>query len=166
MTGPNGKEDYTYSDYFVGRNEYQKWMSQQIMERDGFFKVNTDLLGAKVGKTDDWLTSINLVTDLPDNVNPLRVLPIKIPFKIFADIGSYSEAWKENPATGRFIYDAGIQLSFIRSILNIYIPVLFSKVYKDYYKSTITQNRFLRTISFNIDLSQLQAKKLLNNIPF
>ncbi len=166
MTGPKGKEDYTYSDYFIGRNEYQKWMSQQLMERDGFFKVNTDLLGAKVGKTDDWLISLNLVTDLPDNVNPLRVLPVKIPFKIFADVGTYSEAWKDNPASGRFIYDAGIQLSFIRSILNIYIPVLYSKVYKDYYKSTITQKRFLRTISFNIDLSQLQANKLLSNIPF
>ncbi len=166
MSGPKGNEDYTYSDYFIGRNEYQNWMSQQIMERDGFFKVNTDLLGEKVGKTDDWLTSINLVTDIPDNINPLIVLPVKIPFKIFADIGTYSEAWKDNPATGRFIYDAGIQFSLIRSIVNIYIPVLYSKVYKDYYKSTITQHRFLRTISFNIDLSQLQANKLLSNLPF
>jgi V8-like Glu-specific endopeptidase len=166
MTGPKGDEDYTYSDYFIGRNEYQNWMSQQIMERDGFFKVNTDLFNNKVGKTDDWLTSINLVADLPDNVNPLRVLPVKIPFKIFADVGTYSEAWKNNPATGRFIYDAGIQLSFIRRMVNIYIPVLYSKVYKDYYKTTITQNRFLKTLSFNIDLSQLQAKKLLGNIPF
>ncbi len=166
MTGPKGDEDYTYSDYFIGRNEYQKWMSQQIMERDGFFKVNTDLFNNKVGKTDDWLVSLNLITDVPDNVNPLRVLPVKIPFKIFADIGTYSEAWKDNPASGRFIYDAGIQLSFIKSVVNIYIPVLYSKVYKDYYKSTITQNRFLRTISFNLDLSQLHAKKLLSNIPF
>jgi len=44
--------------------------------------------------------------------------------------------------------------------------VFYSKVYKDYYKSTITQNRFLKTVSFSIDLSQLQAKKFLGNIPF
>jgi hypothetical protein len=169
MTGPTqdnyGQEDYTYSDYFVGRNEFQHWKSQQIMERDGFFKVNTNLLGEKVGKTDDWLMSVNLVSSLPDKVNPLSVLPFRIPFKVFADIGTYSEAWKDNPATGRFLYDAGIQLSLINSIVNIYVPILYSKVYSDYYKSTITENRFLRTISFNIDLSQLQVRKILPDLP-
>jgi hypothetical protein len=39
MTGPNGYEDYTYSDYFIGRNRFDKLPSQQIMMRDGGFKV-------------------------------------------------------------------------------------------------------------------------------
>jgi hypothetical protein len=166
MTGPKGNEDYTYSDYFIGRNEFDTWMSQQVMERDGFFKVNTDLLGDKVGKTDDWLTSLNLVSDVPENINPLRVLPFRVPLKIFADVGTYSQAWKDNPATGRFVFDAGIQFSILHSILNIYVPLLYSKVYRDYYKSTITQKRFLKTIAFNIDLSQLQARKIVNALPF
>lgn len=166
MTGPKGYEDYTYSDYFAGRNEFETWMSQQIMERDGFFKVNTDLLGNKVGKTDDWLTSINLVSDVPDNINPLRVLPVRVPLKVFADVGTYSQAWKDNSASGRFLFDAGIQFSLFRSILNIYIPVLYSKVYRDYYKSTIPQHRFLKTLAFNIDLSQLQPKKIVPLFPF
>jgi len=169
MTGPTqdnaGHEDYTYSDYFIGRNEFVHWKSQQIMERDGFFKVNTNLLGNKVGKTDDWLMSLNLVTDVPDNINPLKVLPVKIPFKLFADVGTYSEAWTDNPPTGRFLYDAGIQVSLLNSLVNIYIPVLYSKVYSNYYKSTITESRFLKTISFNIDLSQFQLKKVLADIP-
>jgi hypothetical protein len=165
MTGPKGSEDYTYSDYFVGRNEFQHWKSQQIMERDGFFKVNTDLLGEKVGKTDDWLMSLNLVSSLPDKVNPLSVLPFRIPLKLFADVGTYSGAWKDNPATGRFLYDAGLQVSLIKSLVNIYIPVLYSKVYSNYYKSTITEHRFLRTIAFNIDLSQLQVRKMLPDLP-
>src|SRR5207253_5957421 len=93
MSGPNGNEDYTYSDYFIGRNEFEGWRSQQIMERDGFFKVNTALLGNKVGKTDDWLMSANMSSDLPDNINPLSILPVKIPLKIFADVGTYAEAW-------------------------------------------------------------------------
>ena len=29
--------------------------SQQIMMRDGGFKIRTDLLADKIGKTDDWL---------------------------------------------------------------------------------------------------------------
>lgn len=136
------------------------------MERDGFFKVNTELLGEKVGKTDDWLTSLNLVSDVPENINPLRVLPVRIPLKIFADVGTYSQAWKDNPATGRFVFDAGIQFSLLRSLLNIYVPVLYSKVYRDYYKSTIAQHRFLKTIAFSFNLSQLQAKKLVPVLPF
>lgn len=165
ISAPKGNEDYTYSDYFIGRNEFEGWQSQQVMERDGFFKVNTDLLSNKTGKTDDWLMSLNLATDLPDNINPLSILPIQIPIKIFADVGTYAEAWKENPASGRFIYDAGIQLPLFRSFINVYIPIIFSKVYRDYYKSTITDKRFLKTIAFNINLQRLQLKELVKEIP-
>lgn len=165
LSAPKGNEDYAYSDYFIGRNKYEGWQSQQIMERDGFFKVNTELLSNKTGKTDDWLMSLNLASDLPDNINPLIILPVKIPIKIFADAGTYAEAWKENPATGRFIYDAGIQLAFFKSFINIYIPIIFSKVYSDYYKQNITQKRFLKTISFSINLQKLEIKHLLKDIP-
>jgi hypothetical protein len=59
MTGANGYEDYTYSDYFIGRNKFEGLTSQQIMIRDGGFKVRTDLLADKVAKTDDWLAAAN-----------------------------------------------------------------------------------------------------------
>jgi hypothetical protein len=165
LSAPKGKEDYTYSDYFIGRNKYEGWQSQQIMDRDGFFKVNTELFNNKIGKTDNWLMSVNLASDLPDNINPLIILPVKIPVKIFADAGTYAEAWKENPASGRFIYDAGIQLAFFKSFINIFIPVVYSKVYRDYYKTTITEKRFLKTISFNINLEKLEIKNFLKDIP-
>lgn len=165
MTGPNGYEDYTYSDYFIGRNEFQGWQSQQIMERDGFFKVNTQLLGNKVGKTDDWLMSANLSSDLPDNINPLSVLPFNIPLKLFADVGTYAEAWKNNPASGRFIYDAGIQIPLFNSLIDIYIPLVYSKVYSNYYKSTITEKRFLKTIAFTINIRKLKVQDLFTDLP-
>lgn len=165
MTGPKGEEDYTYSDYFIGRNEFEGWMSQQIMERDGFFKVRTDLLGNKTGKTDNWLLSMNLVTDIPKQFNPLSLLPLKIPLKIFADVGTYAEAWKQQASTGRFLYDAGIQLSLFKSLVNVYVPLIYSNVYSTYFKSTITEKRFLKTVSFNIDLQQLKINKVLPDIP-
>jgi hypothetical protein len=89
MTGPKGYEDYTYSNYFVGRTEFDGLWNQQIMIRDGGFKIRTDLLSNKIGKTDDWLASLNLNTTIPSQVNPLELLPIKIPLKIFVDIGTY-----------------------------------------------------------------------------
>jgi hypothetical protein len=164
MSGPKGDEDYTYSDYFIGRNEFEGWTSQQIMRRDGFFKVRTDLLGNKIGKTDDWLVAMNFSGDIPAKYNPLQVLPIKIPLKFFVDFGTYADAWKENPATGRFLYDAGLQLPLFNSLVNVYVPLLYSKVYRDYFKSTLGDKRFLKTISFSIDIQQLQLHKITKGI--
>lgn len=159
MTGPKGYEDYHYSNYFVGRNEFDGIWNQQIMTRDGAFKIRTDLLSNKIGKTDDWLTAINLNTDIPKQFNPLSLLPVKIPVKVFADIGTYAEAWKKDAGTGKFLYDAGLQISLFKNMLNIYMPVLYSKVYRDYIKSTITEKRFTRNISFSIDIQDFSWKK-------
>ncbi len=159
LTGPRGYEDYTYSNYFVGRNEFEGFSSQQLMNRDGFFKVGTDFLSSKVGKSDDWLSAVNITTTIPDKINILNALPIKIPLRLFVDIGTYAEAWKTAAPTGKFLYDAGFQLSLFKNVINIYIPVVYSKVYKDYYKSTITEKKFQRTISFSVDINQLKFSK-------
>jgi hypothetical protein len=165
MSGPKGYEDYTYSNYFIGRNEFEGWKSQQIMPRDGFFKVRTDLLGNKIGKTDDWLMAVNFCGDIPKQINPLNVLPFKLPVKFFLDVGTYSEAWKDQPSTGRFLYDAGLQLSLLRSGVNIYFPLLYSKVYSDYFKSSLGDKHFWKTVSFDINLSVLQPSKLARELP-
>lgn len=162
MTGPNGYEDYTYSNYFIGRNEFQGGVSQQIMIRDGGFKVRSDLLSRKIGKTDNWLTSLNLISDLPKDINPFSAFTNQSPIKLFLDIGTYAEAWQKNSETGRFLYDAGVQVSLYKNLVNIYIPVLYSKVYRDYYKSTLTEKRFLKTISFSIDIQNFSLNKFIN----
>lgn len=166
LSGANGYEDYTYSDYFVGRNQFKNWGSQQIMTRDGGFKVRTDLLSSKVGKTDDWLIAANFSTDIPPKINPFQVLPVKIPLKVFADIGSYAEAWDQNAEAGKFLFDAGLQLSLFNEALNIYIPLIYSSVFKDYFRSTLGDRRFLKTISFSIDIQNFDWQKIDRKIPF
>ena len=167
MTGANGYEDYTYSDYFIGRNKFEGLASQQIMERDGGFKVRTDLLADKVGKTDDWLAAVNFSTTIPSSVNPLSLLPIKIPVKFFFDLGTYAEAWKPNADADRFIFDAGIHIPLLKETVNIYIPLIYSKVYKDYIKSIIEKKgRIWKTISFSIDISNFSFRKIDRNLNF
>jgi hypothetical protein len=162
MSGANGHEDYTYSNYFLGRNEFDKISSQQIMIRDGGFKVRTDLLNSKIGKSDDWLAAINLKTDFPDEINPLGVLPFHVPLKMFFDVGTYSEAWKKNPETGKFIFDAGLQVSFLKGIANVYIPLFYSKEFGQYFKSTLPKDkRFWQNISFSIDLQKFNFNRFL-----
>ncbi len=162
MSGAKGYEDYTYSNYFFGRNEFEKFSSQQIMIRDGGFKVRTDLLADKIGKTDDWLIAANFKTDFPKKFNPLQVLPFKLPLKVFLDVGTYAEAWQKNSPTGKFIYDAGLQLSFLKDMVNIYFPIAYSKVYDNYFKSTIPDKRFWKNISFSIDIQKFRFSKFLN----
>ena len=167
MTGANGYEDYTYSDYFIGRNKFEGMASQQIMMRDGGFKVRTDLLASKVGKTDDWLIATNFTTTLPAAINPFALLPVKIPVKVFADLGTYAEAWKNKETLDRFLYDAGLQLSFFKGLVNIYLPLVYSPVYKDYILSTIEKKKiFFSKISFSIDVSNFNPRRIERNLSF
>ncbi|RYY57160.1 MAG: M1 family peptidase [Chitinophagaceae bacterium] len=166
LSGPNGSEDYTYSDYFAGRNEFEGATSQQVMMRDGAFKVRTELLADKVGKTDDWLMAMNFRTSIPDNVNPLSLLPFRIPLKIFADLGTYAESWKRGANTDRFLFDAGLEIPILKETVRIFIPVVYSGVFKDYYKQLPDQNTFLKRISFAIDLSNFDLRKFDPNAKF
>jgi hypothetical protein len=157
MTGANGYEDYTYSDYFVGRNKFDGMASQQIMLRDGGFKVRTDLLSEKIGKSDEWLVAANFTT----SVHP------KVPIKVFADIGTYQEAWKKNAGLDHFIFDAGLQLSVLKETINIYVPLVYSKVYKNYIQSVYPKDqRFTKKISFSIDIANFNLRKIDRNLVF
>jgi hypothetical protein len=167
MTGANGYEDYTYSDYFLGRNKFEGFASQQIMMRDGGFKVRTDLLADKVGRTDDWLVAINLSSSIPSGLNPLSMLPVKIPLKLFLDIGTQAEAWKKDAEGDRFLFDAGLQLSLFRETVHFYLPLLYSRVFKDYIQSTLEKKgRIWKTVSFTIDISNFNLRKLDRNFDF
>ena len=167
MTGANGYEDYTYSDYFAGRNRFDGFLSQQIMVRDGGFKVRTDLLADKVAKTDDWLIAANFSTTIPSSINPLSVLPVKIPLKFFFDIGTYAESWKQKATTDRFLFDMGLHVPILKETVNIYIPLIYSSVYRDYIQSTIAKKeRFWKKISFSIDISNFSFRKVDRNFNF
>ena len=165
LSGPDGNEDFTYSDYFLGRSEFEGGLSQQIMQRDGFFKVSTPLLNNAIGKTDNWLLSLNVSGDIPDEINPFNALPFSLPIQLFVDIGTYSDAWNEDNANGRFLYDAGLKVSILKGAFNVFVPLLFSKAYRDYYKSFYSEKRFAHTIAFGFNLNQLQPNKLNRNLP-
>ena len=166
LTGANGIEDYTYSDYFVARNKFEGWQSQQIMERDGFFKMRTDLLSSKVGKTDDWLIAANIEGKIPNSINPLQILPFQFPLHFFVDIGTYADAWKDNSGTtNRFLYDAGLYVPVLNGLAKIYVPIFYSSDFKNYVTTVLGPKSFWKTITFSLNLSVLQPQKLNGQIP-
>jgi hypothetical protein len=162
LTAVRGNEDYTYSNYFVGRNESEGLASQQIMMRDGGLKLRTDLFQGLQGRSDDWIASVNLNTTLPRGL-----FPVQLPLRIFFDAGTYADAWKKDAATSRFLYVAGVQLSLFKNLLNVYAPVLYSKEFRDNLKTVPNENTFLKKISFSIDIQRFNLRKVSGNkIPF
>jgi hypothetical protein len=162
LTAVRGNEDYTYSNYFIGRNEVDGLFSQQIMIRDGGLKLRTDLFQGLQGRSDNWIASMNLNSTLPKGL-----LPIDLPIKIFLDAGTYAEAWKKNAETSRFLYVAGLEFTLFKDLVHIYAPLLYSKEFRDNLKTVPDENSFFKKISFSIDVHRFNIHKATGNkIPF
>ena len=166
MTGAIGYEDYTYSNWFLGRNEFEGFSSKQIMIKDGGFKIRTDLLSNKIGRTDNWLASMNCSTTLPDKINPLSVLPIKIPFRLFADVGTNDLCWRKNTEIERVLYDAGIEFVLLNDLIHFYFPMVYSKSFRNYVNSVYPDKKIARTMSFSINLQSISIKRFFPQSPF
>ncbi len=160
LTAVYGDEDYTYSSYFLGRNELTGFASQQIMERDGGLKLKTNNFTQIPGRSDNWVASINVNTTLPR-----KLLPIKLPVKVFADVGTYAEAWKKESSVSRFLYVAGLQLSLFNDVLNVYAPLLFSKEFKILDTAEETKG-FVKRITFSIDIDKLKPTGIVKHLLF
>lgn len=171
LLGVTGEEDYTYSDYFIGRtasyaNDPEAVTTnrgvgtQQIMIRDGAFKLRLDQYDFLQGRSENWVAAINLNTTLP------RIFPFELPLKIFLDLGTYSEAWQKGATTDKFLYVSGIQLSLFKDFINIYAPILYSKEFKDNLKSLPEQNTFLKRLTFSINVSNFDFRKFNRHLSF
>jgi hypothetical protein len=155
-----GNEDYAYSSYFIGRNEYTGGASQQILMRDGDLKLRTDLFQSLQGRSDNWVASINLRTTLPR-----AIAPEWFPLRIFFDAGTYAQAWQNNPPTSHFLYVGGIELTLLHDVVRIYAPLVYSSDFSTQLKTVTDQNTFLKKLSFSIDLQKIELRKLLGTSP-
>jgi hypothetical protein len=163
LLAPNGAEDYTYHDYFVGRNEFTGLVSQQIMERDGAMKIRLEQFEGDPefrGRTlsDNWIAALNISTTLPSGI-----LPKFLPLKVFTDIGTSSGFWKTTNPYGKFAFVSGLQLSFLNNLVNIYLPVLYTSEFRNLLKSDPANNKFGRKISFSINISNFSLQKIDRN---
>ena len=162
LTATRGDEDYTYSNYFLGRTESTGFASQQIMMKDGGLKIRTDLFQDLQGRSDNWVAAVNFNSSLPTSI-----LPKQVPLKVFLDIGTYANAWSSQPETsGKFLYVCGLQLSLFKNLLNIYAPLFYSGDFATALKSVPGQNSFWQKLSFSLDIQDLNFKKIFPNTPF
>jgi hypothetical protein len=162
LTAFRGNEDYTYSNIFLGRNETDGLAGQQVMMRDGDLKIRTDLFMGLQGRSDNWVASVNLNSTLP-----VALLPPGNPLRLFLDVGTYAEGWDRKSEQPRFLYVGGLQISLLKNVVNVYVPLLYSKLFADNLRSVPEENKFLRKISFSIDIQHLNLRRLSQNqLPF
>ncbi len=162
LLGVNGEEDYLYEDYFIGRSAsyaiekssvYNAGLpAQQIMNRDGGLKLRIDDYDYVQGKSANWVSSLNFNTTLPANL-----FPFPNPLRIFFDVGTYAEAWQNNPPTSKFLYVGGIQLSLFKNLLNIYAPLVYSSDFNEALRGI----NFGHRITFSIDIQNINYKKII-----
>lgn len=168
LLGNTGEEDYTYNSYFIGRTasyandasvvENSGLAAQQIMLRDGGFKLRLDPFEFLQGRSENWVAALNFNTTLPQ-----KLMPAFIPLKLFLDVGTYAEAWKQETTGSRILYVGGLQLSVLHNAINIYAPLFSSSVFRDNLKTVPEQNTFLKRLTFSIDLEQLSLQRLTRN---
>jgi hypothetical protein len=162
LLGVDGKEDYLYEAYFIGRSATyaqenpsipnQGYAAQQIMNRDGGLKLRINDVTFLQGKSANWVTALNFTSSLP-----AKMFPFPVPIRLFFDVGTYAEAWDVNPPTSRFLYTGGIQLSLFKNVLNIYVPLIYSSDFNQAFNGT----DFGRRITFSIDIQNIDYKWIL-----
>lgn len=140
-----GANDYLYDETYLGRNEQTGFTSQQISMKEGGFKINTLQYANQIGLSNDWLFALNLKSDLPF---------WNLPVRLFADIGTFSGAKKQNPSESALLYVAGLEV-YISDYLTINLPLVMSKDYKEYVDGILGKGSFAKTISFSLNLSKI-----------
>jgi len=161
LTAVRGNEDYTYSSYFIGRDEFEGGASQQIMDRDGNLPIRTDIFQGLQGRSDDWVAAIGFRSTLPR-----AIVPAWLPLKVFFNTGTYAGAWGTNPPTSRFLYVGGLEIDFLQDLIRIYMPLIYSSDFSGQLKTVPDQNTFGKKLSFSINLQNLDFRKLFGNSPF
>jgi hypothetical protein len=168
----SGAEDYTNSNYFLGRTASTSFgeipvknggiAAQQVMiTNTGGLKLRLDPYGSVQGFSEKWVAAFNVSSTLPD-----KLFPVKLPLKVFLDAGTYAEAWGKNASTPRFLYVGGLQLSLFKNVLHIYAPVIYSKAFKEPLKTDKEANKFLKKITFSIDIQNISLRKFIPQISF
>jgi hypothetical protein len=143
----NGVNDYLYDGTYLGRNVQNNFEAHQISAmQEGGFKVPT-FNGA--GRSDDWMATLNLKTDLP-----LKWLPIRL----FFDAGlipNYNQS-QTNISNRKLLYDGGVEIYLNKDICSIYIPLIMSGDFRDNLSNKFGNSEvFARSISFTLHLQNI-----------
>lgn len=144
-----GNRDFVYDDLYLGRNELDGILTNQIAIRYGGFK-----LPVSVGFADKAIFALNLKTTLPKQ--------IPLPIRFYADfgiaLGSNDLAY---PWNGELLFDTGLAFTPLPNRLEIYFPLLQSKRFTD--ALDVNGRNYWKTITFQLNLNKLNPLQSIRN---
>jgi hypothetical protein len=144
ISSTTGSNDYLFDQSMLGRSETEGLFSHQFIGNDGGFKTPTIL-----GMTNNWLLSSNLSIDVPG----------KLPLKLFASIATFAKADQQLEKGEQFIYEAGIQVTIIKNIAEVYFPIFVSADMKRV--EDLNKRNFSDRIRFKLNLNELNPFKFI-----
>jgi hypothetical protein len=148
LSGSTGNRDFMYDDIFVGRTETEGIWSQQFIRNAAGFTAPT-LFYRKATK---WMTGLNLSTTLPG----------MIPFKLYANVGTFNDAKIERIDFGGISYEFGVELPLFKDALRIYLPFSYSADIK--YAIDEQGLKFGELIRFEMHLQKLNPLHYIRKI--
>ncbi len=147
-----GFTDYKYDEVYFGRSAQEGSSARQISLNDGGFK-DTPGSAFRIGLSNDFIMALNVKTDFP--------FPIKIPLKLYFDLGAVStKASASEDLSAKPFYSGGIAFEMPNEMMGIYLPLVQST---DLSNTYIGRSLFPR-ISFMINFNQANLWQKIEEI--
>ncbi len=143
MSSTRGYQEYLQEGSFLGRNETQGFLSQQMVESEGGFKSYS-----RIGSSKDWILALNLSSSLYR----------KIPIELFMSIGTYANAKNAFPGSQLFLVEFGASVVLMRDVLEVHFPFLYSKNLKD--DINLNNGNYGQQIRFTFNINELKPKQI------
>jgi hypothetical protein len=142
-SGYKGSDDYLFDGNFVARNELVGLGYSQFMEQDGNLKVPV-----LFGYASQWMAAVNIKSPQL----------FRLPLKLFADFALSDDTGLR---TEKQLWDAGINLTLARDIIEVYVPLAYSNDIRE----TLELNNigFLNTVRFTFNIHRIVARDLIKN---
>lgn len=145
-SGYNGWHDYLFDVNYAARNERNGFGFTQFTEKDGALNVWTPL-----AQSPYWLTSFNIKSP--------KIF--KLPLKVFADIVACDGRSLNEDIV---LWDAGINVALWKNVIDIYVPLLYSKDIKN--TLDLNQVDFIHSIRFTFNIHKLDPKNIIQTSLF
>lgn len=156
MSSNGGNTDYTYSEVLMGRSESffsDLLIGRQIIENGGLRNILYSF------SSDRWM--ITMKNDIQ--------FPGALPLYLYLDLGYSKYDYVVNAGQTNETHElktvfgqtAGIQVSLFGKILDVFVPLYSSKIFKDFNQINTS---FVNTIGFRLHLNRLDPVKAFNNV--
>ncbi len=156
LTATTGLDDYLFDDVFLGRSEETDVLAQQVsIADDGGFKMRTNGVSPRIGESSKWILSVSVKA-------PVFFFT---PVFVFADGGfAPSDESSSFAEYDLFQYDAGIGITLVPRVVNIYFPIFYSRDIKDNLLDTDFYDHWYQRITFTFNIDRMNPFEIVRNI--